>query len=51
MRSKLGNVPSPLFYKSRHEFRGFVYNKQLTALSQYFDFCFFPELKVWIASF
>jgi len=26
------------------EFRGFVYAKELTALSQYFDICFFPEL-------
>jgi len=28
-----------------HEFRGFVYNKQLNGLSQYFDFCYFPQLK------
>jgi len=28
----------------RHEFRGFVFNKNLNALSQYFDFCFFPQL-------
>jgi len=26
------------------EFRGFVYAKELTALSQYFDSCYFPEL-------
>jgi len=28
----------------RHEFRGFVYDKKLNALSQYFDFCYFPQL-------
>lgn len=26
------------------EFRGFVYRNKFTALSQYFDFCYFPEL-------
>jgi len=28
-----------------NEFRGFVFNKQLTALSQYFDTCYFETLK------
>jgi len=27
------------------EFRGFVYNKKLTALTQYNEFCYFPFLK------
>jgi len=26
------------------EFRGFVYNNKLTAVSQYYDSCFFQEL-------
>jgi len=29
----------------RHEFRGFVCDKKLTCLSQYFDYCYFPSLK------
>jgi len=28
----------------RHEFRGFVFNKTLNCLSQYYDFCYFPQL-------
>ncbi len=27
-----------------YEFRGFVYNNELTALSQYYHFCYFPEI-------
>jgi len=27
------------------EFRGFVYNKKLTGLTQYNDFCYFPRIK------
>jgi len=26
------------------EFRAFVYNKKIRAISQYYDVCFFPEL-------
>ena len=29
---------------SKYEFRSFVKNKQLTAISQYFDTCFYPDL-------
>jgi hypothetical protein len=28
-----------------NEFRGFVYNSKLTALSQYFDICYFKSIE------
>jgi hypothetical protein len=30
--------------KISHEFRGFVFNKKLTGLSQYFDICYFENI-------
>jgi len=46
----LQNFPIKIAVRKWHyidpqwEFRGFVYNNKLTALTQYFSYCYFPEV-------